>query len=64
LIDLSAYAGSSVSIQISAECDSYENSNLFIDHVEFRRDLLDTNSTFEDIINIDGSSLKWVVSGK
>jgi hypothetical protein len=36
VIDLSAYAGQSVLIQIRAECNATLNSNLFIDHVGFQ----------------------------
>lgn len=36
VINLSAYAGQSVSLQIRAETDSSLNSNLFIDDVSFQ----------------------------
>jgi bacillolysin len=36
VVDLSAYAGQSVGLQIRAECDSSYNSNLLIDDVSFQ----------------------------
>ena len=36
VVDLSAYAGQSVAIQIRVETDGSLNSNLFIDHVTFQ----------------------------
>jgi hypothetical protein len=36
VVNLSAYAGQSVRIQLRAECDSVYNSNLFIDNVTFQ----------------------------
>jgi Subtilase family/Carboxypeptidase regulatory-like domain len=44
VVDLSSYAGQSVSLQIKAECDNYLNSNLFIDHVSFQSSLTAENS--------------------
>jgi hypothetical protein len=64
VIDLRAYAGQSVFIQIRAECNASINSNLFIDHVTFQSNLTGTNHPLEENIDIDESSLKQDVFGK
>ena len=58
VIDLSAYAGQSVSIQIRAVCDGSLNSNLFIDHVAFQSSPKASDPVPVDIIDIDVSTLK------
>jgi hypothetical protein len=64
VIDLSAYAGQSVLIQIRAECNATLNSNLFIDHVGFQYSSSITNHPPEDITVIKASSLKSDLLGK
>jgi hypothetical protein len=64
VINLSAYAGQSVSIQIRAECDSSLNSNLFIDHVAFQSSLKASDPVRADIVDIDASALKQDILGK
>jgi hypothetical protein len=64
VIDLSAYAGQSVLIQIRAECNATFNSNLFIDHVGFQSSSSITNLPAEDINVIDVSPTKSDLLGK
>ncbi len=58
VIDLRAYAGQSVLIQIRGECDASTNSDLFVDSVGFQSSLQSANSPAEDMIDIDISTLK------
>jgi hypothetical protein len=64
VIDLSAYAGQSVLIQIKAECDSINTSDLYVDHVGFQPSLTIANHPPNDRIDIDASTLKQDVPGK
>jgi hypothetical protein len=64
VIDLSAYAGQSVLIQIRAECDATYNSNLFIDHVGFQYSSDITNHPPDDITVIDVSPPQSGLLGK
>jgi hypothetical protein len=64
VVDLSAYAGQSVLIQIRAECNATFNSNLFIDHVGFQYSSSITNHPPEDITVIDVSPPKSDLLGK
>jgi hypothetical protein len=64
VIDLSAYSGQSVLIQLRAECNATYNSNLFIDHVGFQYSSSIINHPLEDITVINGSSLKSDLLGK
>jgi hypothetical protein len=57
VIDLSAYAGQSVVVQIKTECDAQLNSNLFIDHVGFQYSSSSTSAVPETITTIDASSI-------
>jgi hypothetical protein len=58
VVDLSAYAGQSVEIQIRAECDSSLNSNLFIDHVAFQSSALGADQPPLTFIEVDASIMK------
>lgn len=58
VIDLSVFAGYSISIQIKAECDESLNSNLFIDHVAFQSSPLGSNPPPTKIIDIVASTQK------
>ena len=64
VVNLSAYAGQSVEIQIRAECDGSFNSNLFIDHVAFQSSNFGANQPPLTIVDIDASILKQDVLGK
>ena len=64
VIDLSVYAGTSVSIQIRAECDGSLNSNLFIDHVAFQANPASENPSPEVFIDTDASVMKEDILGK
>jgi hypothetical protein len=64
VINLSAYAGQSVLIQIRAECDANTNSDLFVDQVGFQASLNVANHPIEDITAIEVSTLKKDVLGK
>jgi len=64
VVNLSAYAGQSVEIQIRAECDSSYNSNLFIDQVAFQASNFGANQPPLTIVDIDASILKQDVLGK
>jgi hypothetical protein len=64
VVDLSAYAGQSVSLQIRAECDFSLNSNLFIDHVAFQSTPGDENPAPESFIVTGASLPKSEVLGK
>ncbi len=58
VVNLSAFAGQAVYIQIRAECDNYLNSNLFIDHVSFQSTSTSTNLPPAPITMIDASISK------
>jgi hypothetical protein len=64
VVNLSAYAGQSVAIQIRAECDSSYNSNLFIDQVAFQASNLGANQLPAVFIDSDARILKQDVLGK
>jgi hypothetical protein len=64
VINLSAYAGQSVLVQIRAETDGFTNSDLFVDHGGFQASLYSANSPAEGMIDIDISTLKQDVLGK
>lgn len=55
VVNLSAYAGQSVSLQIYAETDASINSNLFIDHVSFQSTSTSENPQSEPVFGIDAS---------
>ncbi len=55
VVNLSAYAGQSVSLQIYAETDASINSNLFIDHVSFQTTSTSENPSAEPVFGIDAS---------
>jgi len=57
-IDLSAYANQSVMIQIRSECNGSLNSNLFIDHVRLQYSSHTMSQPANNLISIDGSSLR------
>jgi hypothetical protein len=56
VVNLSAYAGQSVRIQLRAECDSVANSNLFIDNVTFQSSSMSTYPPLE-INPVGGASV-------
>ncbi|OGN94223.1 MAG: hypothetical protein A2Y88_03135 [Chloroflexi bacterium RBG_13_48_10] len=58
VVDLSAYAGSLVSIQIRTECDWVFYSYLFIDHVAFQSNHLVSNLPHENNPDLDTNSLR------
>ncbi len=58
VVDLRAYAGQTVTIQIKAVLDGSLNSNLFIDHVAFQSGQIGANPQPGYEINIDISSQK------
>jgi hypothetical protein len=64
VINLSAYVGNSVTIQIKVETDGSLNSNLFIDQVAFQVIPTGENPPSESITVIDASILKSEVLGK
>jgi hypothetical protein len=64
VVNLSAYAGTTVTIRIEAECDVSLNSNLFIDHVEFSSSLFAADQLPNDFIDMDAFFLKQDVIGK
>jgi len=64
VIDLSAYAGQSVLIQIRAECNATLISQVFIDHVGFQYSSSITNHPPEDIRVIDVNPPKSDLLGK
>jgi hypothetical protein len=64
VIDLRAYAGQSVLIQIGAECNATLISHLFIDHVGFQYSSSITNHPPEDIGVIDVNPPKSDLLGK
>lgn len=64
VVNLSAYAGQSVSIQIRAECNGIFNSNLFIDHVSFQSTPMSENYPPESNPFVDASISKVEILGK
>ncbi len=58
VIDLSAYAGQSIMIQIRAECNGTFNSNLFIDHVGLQFNPKTTNIPPQEFPRISADSVK------
>jgi hypothetical protein len=58
VVDLSIYAGTSVTLEIRAECDSTNNSNLFIDQVAFQSNPVGANPPSTTIVDIDSITLK------
>jgi hypothetical protein len=64
VIDLSAYAGESVLIQIRAECNGTLNSNLFVDHVAFQSSLTSSSHPIGGITGIEANYLKQDVLDK
>ena len=64
VIDLSAYAGQSVMIQIRAETNGPANSNLFIDHVGFQYGPGVAGLPPADITVVNAGLLKAILSGK
>ncbi len=64
VIDLSAYAGQSVIIQIRAECNTTPFCNLFIDHVGFQYSSNITNYPPENITIVNDKTLKLDSPGK
>lgn len=64
VVNLSAYSGQSVALQIRAECDFSYNSNLFIDQVAFQSTPRAENPAPESIIDLGASLLKSDVVSK
>ena len=64
VVNLSTYAGATVTIRIEASCDGSLNSNLFIDHVEFSSSLFAADQLPGDFIDTDAFFLKQDVIGK
>jgi hypothetical protein len=64
VVNLSAYAGSSVTLQIRAECDSSINSNLFIDLLSFQSSTQTLNPLAEPLIDIQADIPKQDVISK
>jgi len=64
VIDLSAYAGQAVLIQIRAECDAITNSDLYVDRVGFQASLNGANYPPIDKIDTGASTLKQDLLGK
>jgi hypothetical protein len=55
VVNLSAYAGQSVSLQIYAETNASINSNLFIDHVAFQSTSTSENPSAAPVFGIDAN---------
>jgi subtilisin family serine protease len=64
VVNLSAYAGQSVTLKIGAETDSYDNSNLFIDHVTFQSTLTSEGSADIPATGIDATISKTEIFWK
>ncbi len=58
VVNLSAYTGASVTLEIRAECDGTNNSNLFIDHVAFQSSPRNSNPPSMPVIDIDSTAVK------
>ena len=64
VVDLSAYAGQSVTVQIRVETDSSLNSNLFVDHVTFQSNPAANNPSPAVFIDTDARVMKKDVLSK
>jgi hypothetical protein len=64
VVNLSAYAGTTVTVQLRVETDGSLNSNLFIDQVAFQSSLRVLQPIPTDISDMDASTLKQDVIGK
>jgi len=64
VVNLSAYAGTTVTVQWRVETDSSLNSNLFIDQVAFQSSLTSLLPISADVSDMDASTLKHDVIGK
>ncbi len=58
VVNLSAYSGASVSLELRAECDGSSNSNLFIDQVAFQSSPGGANPPAPTVANFDTILLK------
>ena len=64
VLNLSAYAGTTVMLQLRAECDDSFNSNLFIDQVAFQSAPMANNPIPAEIGDLDANALKQDLIGK
>jgi len=64
VVNLSAYGGTTVNLQIRAECDATLNSNLFVDLLTFEANPENLNPIADPIIDIQPDNLKQEIIGQ